>query len=98
MHIFVWFFWLIGLAILVPRLLPIIGLRRTNFKGNTIPVVLGLYLLFGSGPAVAYLSGRHPEVYDYRALLVVLVGFGLLGFLDDVFGSRQDSGLAGHAR
>jgi UDP-N-acetylmuramyl pentapeptide phosphotransferase/UDP-N-acetylglucosamine-1-phosphate transferase len=43
------------------------------------------------------LSGyKHLAGHDAKLYLIALLGFGLLGFIDDIFGSRNVGGFRGH--
>lgn len=91
---------LLLLAPLVTRLLcRALGLIKPNFRGDLIPASAGLtFLLVGS---VAYAAlARSDALVGERAGLFLLAtaGFGLLGLLDDRFGSRATSGFKGHLR
>lgn len=73
------------------------GWRRENFRGEMIPSVFGLYImLYGTLGALfsRYTSsGSDPAA---RLYLVGILGFGLLGLVDDLFGSREVGGFRGH--
>lgn len=73
------------------------GLRRPNFRGDLIPSAFGLTVVLcslfvytfewkaqglGTGSAAAY--------------VIVTLGFGVLGLLDDVRGDRSVGGFRGH--
>lgn len=67
------------------------GLIHKNFRGDPIPVGYGLVVaLVGSLGALAT-GGRAGT-----ALAALLLGFALLGFLDDALGDRGTGGLRGH--
>ncbi len=90
---------LVALPPLVTALVRPLRLERPNFRGDLIPTAFGLLVVLWCAvvlaPAAAWLGrGRGPVV----AYLVVIVGFGLLGFADDLWGSRQARGLRGHLR
>lgn len=67
------------------------GWVKENFKGEKIPFVFGLYIVaYGTiGSLVRYNS-------DSLAYLIAIIGFGMLGFADDLFGSRDVGGFKGH--
>ena len=73
------------------------GWRKENFRGEKIPSVFGLYVaMYGAIGAVLgrYTSfGSDPAA---RLYLVAVLGFGLLGLADDLFGSREVGGFRGH--
>lgn len=83
----------------VPDLLRARGLVRPNFRGDEVPVGAGVHLLLCLVPAYAlvciFLPELHPELPAY---LTLVLGFGLLGLLDDARGDRSASGLGGHLR
>jgi len=78
-------------------------LRRENYRGHVLPTAAGVLLaaaviavdggrtvlgLFGIGDA-----GTAP---DRLAVLVAVVAFAFLGFVDDLLGDPEDRGLRGH--
>ena len=73
------------------------GWVKENFRGDRIPAAAGLYIvIYGSAGAVLarYLAiGSDPSA---RLYLIALLGFGLLGLADDIFGSREVGGFRGH--
>ncbi|MBC8140180.1 MAG: hypothetical protein H7Y38_01925 [Armatimonadetes bacterium] len=73
-------------------------LVKPNFAGATIPAATGLtFLLVGAITygAVAATGATLGMVYA-PAFLLVCAGFGILGLLDDKFGSREVGGFRGH--
>jgi UDP-GlcNAc:undecaprenyl-phosphate GlcNAc-1-phosphate transferase len=78
------------------RLLHRAELVQTNYRGFYIPVSAGLLPCVVGGLALAALS----LLGNFQALLLGfgMVIAGLIGFLDDVAGDRQVSGLYGHFR
>lgn len=93
-----------GLARLaLPGLLRIIeeaGFVRPNFRGDKIPVGAGLLFFLAGLLPTALLLIWQPETYRTGGLifLFALGAMTLLGMVDDVFGSRADSGLKGHVK
>ncbi len=74
-------------------------LRRPNFRGERIPAVAGLAFVLGGVWVYAYewLS----DTFDPKpaaAYLIVVLGFGALGMLDDLGGDRSVGGYQGHFR
>lgn len=75
------------------------GLRKPNFRGDLIPSAFGLVLV---------LCGLFVYTYEWNAqglgtgsaaaYVVVTLGFGVLGLLDDVRGDRSVGGFRGHFR
>jgi UDP-N-acetylmuramyl pentapeptide phosphotransferase/UDP-N-acetylglucosamine-1-phosphate transferase len=97
-------FWgaLIGLILvpfLVERLLALLKLRRPNFEGRWIPTGYGLLILLWSSPLLAAKCYLQPDSGRLlAAYLVVIVGMGAFGLIDDLWGDRSVSGLRGHLR
>ena len=84
---------------LVIRLLTRLGMRGPNFRGSTIPVGYGLFILLWSMPSllVLYLCEDSLESRNESlAFAVVALVFGMLGFLDDRYGTGESRGLRGH--
>lgn len=78
---------------LLPMLLRALGLQRTNFSGHPI----------GSGGGVLFLLSVLPWFWLPAAraqwpAVGAVVGFGLLGLLDDRWGTAEHKGLRGHLR
>ncbi|HUR50033.1 MAG TPA: hypothetical protein VMY88_10985 [Acidimicrobiales bacterium] len=86
---------------------PVFGspvLARRNFRDRELAVGGGLALVVAvigvaavASAAQVGRSGRGLARAE-SALLVVVLGFGLLGFVDDVVGSGRDRGFRGHLR
>jgi len=81
------------------RLFPAAMLRE-NFQKRLIPNAYGLFFVVAAG--VYYASKCEPSAamrfQTALAFLVAVLGFGLLGFIDDVAGDRGTGGLGGHFR
>lgn len=89
--------WLLVLPPLVERLLKRLNLLRPNFQGRVIPVGYGLVVILWSVPILAVLLSHLPgQRREIAAYLLVIAGLGALGFADDLWGSRQATGLRGH--
>lgn len=86
---------IVGGALLVrflPGLLSRLGLDRTNFQGRTIRSGAGLLFV---------LTGLPWWFADDRSTLLctaALTGYGVLGFIDDRWGTAEFKGLRGHFR
>lgn len=92
---------LLALAPLFARLLcRALGLVKPNFKGNLVPAAVGLTFLLVGAVAYAALALSRAAIGERAPVfLLVTLGFGLLGLLDDRFGARADAGgFRGHAR
>lgn len=72
------------------------GMGRENFRGDTIPCGMGLlFVLIGGAESIA-VTLMDPR--SFWILPAVILGFGLLGFLDDRYGTRGNGGFKGHFR
>ena len=94
---------LVGLLLLL-LLPPLVawGLRRAkrldaNFRGETIVQSYGLVPLLWAGGMLAFtgwlLPLRRPDCGNWW---VAVVGFGVLGWIDDTWGDKRIKGLKGH--
>lgn len=72
------------------RLLPRIGIPRVNFRGQPIYSAGGLAFLAAAAPWL--LSTAAAE----RRMAVAALVFGLLGYVDDRWGTPEFKGLRGH--
>ncbi|WP_333871070.1 hypothetical protein [Desulforamulus putei] len=105
-------YWLLFLAPLVsfgvarlilPSLLKLIteaGFVRPNFRGDHIPLGAGFLFFLSALLPTGLLLFIAPEHYHTTGFiyLFALGSMTLLGMIDDVFGSRADSGLKGHIK
>lgn len=74
-------------------------LRRPNFRGERIPAMAGLAFVLGGVWVYAY--EWRSNTFDPKpaaAYLIVVLGFGALGLLDDLGGDRSAGGFRGHFR
>lgn len=73
------------------------GLKAANFRDEVIPQSVGVVLLVVLLPLLLLdiLLAPFPEPERLRFLACIL-GFGVLGFLDDKFGDKRIKGLRGH--
>lgn len=92
-----------GLAVaaaLVRAMAPVLAspvLERENFRGTKLPTAAGLALVLAVVGVEGVRSVVDPSVTVDRVLvLTAVVGFGLLGLVDDVLGDAGDRGLRGH--
>jgi UDP-N-acetylmuramyl pentapeptide phosphotransferase/UDP-N-acetylglucosamine-1-phosphate transferase len=67
-----------------------LALERANFRGEVIPAAAGLTFLLVAVTGYA--------LSEQRLLLIVSVGFGLLGLADDLWGDRTTGGFRGHLK
>ena len=73
------------------------GLRLPNFKGEKIPAIGGLSMLLYGEFAYAYVWFIHGiKSGTPAAYFLVTFAFGLLGLVDDLYGSRKVGGFSGH--
>lgn len=69
-------------------------LERENFRGKRIPTGFGFLLVLTAVPV--YAAGVCAGQSQQLVLLAVVVGFGALGLLDDIYGTREVGGFRGH--
>jgi UDP-GlcNAc:undecaprenyl-phosphate GlcNAc-1-phosphate transferase len=69
------------------------GLTRENFRGDRIPTGYGFALVIAAGPIWALRPFRGDALFFWLVL-----GFGILGLIDDIFGNREAGGFKGHLR
>ncbi|MGQ9556632.1 MAG: hypothetical protein ACUVTU_01585 [Desulfurispora sp.] len=94
--------------LLLPGVLQVIrraGFLRPNYRQENIPLGAGLVFLLTillAAPLLllgSLLNRSDPATVDFRTWLLFLFGaavFTALGLLDDVWGSRETTGLKGH--
>ncbi|HUV04796.1 MAG TPA: hypothetical protein VMX94_06785 [Armatimonadota bacterium] len=71
-------------------------LERTNFQGRRVPTGFGFMLVLAAAPvyaAMLFLSAPNVIVGSF---LAALIGFGTIGLLDDIYGTREIGGFRGH--
>jgi UDP-GlcNAc:undecaprenyl-phosphate GlcNAc-1-phosphate transferase len=96
---------LAGLLLLL-LLPPLIGglLRRANhlqpnFRNEAIPQSYGMVILLWAGLMFGLAAALFPPAWPtLRPWLLTVLGFGLLGLIDDLRGDRRIKGLRGHFR
>ena len=69
-------------------------LRRPNFQGRVIPTAFGFVLTLAAVPVYAILM--HSGADALVPYIIAVAGFGVLGFVDDLFGMREAGGFRGH--
>lgn len=74
------------------------GFLKPNFKGEDIPVGMGLVIFLSSLAVLTVAFLFFPENLQRESLvfLLAVAGFTCLGLIDDVWGSRAVTGLKGH--
>lgn len=77
---------------LLPSALRALGLERSNYQGQPIGAGAGLLFVVSALPWLAHHS---PAALR---LTVAVLGFGVLGFADDRWGTAEFKGLRGHLR
>jgi UDP-N-acetylmuramyl pentapeptide phosphotransferase/UDP-N-acetylglucosamine-1-phosphate transferase len=73
-------------------------LQRPNFKGKIIPVGFGFMLVLVGAPIYLWMLISGNGRAESAVFLIGVVGFGVLGLVDDVYGSREAGGFGGHLR
>jgi UDP-N-acetylmuramyl pentapeptide phosphotransferase/UDP-N-acetylglucosamine-1-phosphate transferase len=82
------------------------ALARRNYRDVVLPTAAGILVVFaalvveaGRATLGAFGVGDEPGLNPARSLvLFACLGFGLLGFVDDLLGSGDDRGFRGHLR
>jgi UDP-N-acetylmuramyl pentapeptide phosphotransferase/UDP-N-acetylglucosamine-1-phosphate transferase len=81
------------------------ALRRRNYRDHELATAGGLLLVLALVPIEAVRAGlevldlgRHGASGARALVLLACLGFGLLGFVDDVLGTQADQGFRGHLR
>ncbi len=74
------------------------GFVRPNFRGEVIPLGVGLVFSLAAVGCIVLLYPFLPRQLQFFALAfsLALAAFTCLGLVDDVWGSRSTSGLKGH--
>ena len=76
-----------------------LGRVRPNFRGDVIPASVGLtFLLVGGAVYAALATNRSAFAERAPVFLLVTLGFGLFGLIDDLWGTRAMGGFRGHLR
>jgi UDP-N-acetylmuramyl pentapeptide phosphotransferase/UDP-N-acetylglucosamine-1-phosphate transferase len=72
------------------------NLKRLNFQGREIPSGFGFFVVLSAVPsyiALLFIFGVNTRTTLFFS---ALVAFGVIGLLDDIFGSRDVGGFCGH--
>jgi UDP-N-acetylmuramyl pentapeptide phosphotransferase/UDP-N-acetylglucosamine-1-phosphate transferase len=84
---------------LMERVLRKTGRVQRNFRGDVIPQSFGLVIVLWAGVMLGLAAWLLPGARDsFHLWLVAVVGIGLLGFADDIWGDSSTQGLRGHFR
>jgi UDP-N-acetylmuramyl pentapeptide phosphotransferase/UDP-N-acetylglucosamine-1-phosphate transferase len=81
-------------------------LQRVNYRDRALPTAAGIFAILavllveaGRSTLGAFGLGDEPGINAARPLvLFACLGFGLLGFIDDMLGTAGDRGFRGHLR
>lgn len=71
-------------------------LERPNFRGAKIPAGFGFLTVLAAAPIYAAMLVTGAPAVRIGAYLAAVVGFGVLGLLDDIHGTREVGGFRGH--
>jgi UDP-N-acetylmuramyl pentapeptide phosphotransferase/UDP-N-acetylglucosamine-1-phosphate transferase len=81
------------------------ALQRTNYRGKLIPTaggifaVLAVLIIEAARDVLGSLGlGDEPGNVVRALVLFAAIGFGLVGFVDDILGTQEESGFRGHLR
>ncbi|GEM_PF-149259 len=90
-------FLLLILPPLIRRLMIRFKWTRSNFRDEVIPQSFGVVIVLFTGMMLAATARLYPSYLPQAKLwLVAVLGFGVLGLLDDLKGDKQIKGLRGH--
>lgn len=78
------------------RLTKLWALERPNFQGKLIPVGFGFMLVITALPIYFVQMALGERMREPLLFASVVAGFGGLGLVDDVYGSRAAGGFRGH--
>ncbi len=88
---------LLLLPIIVRRILIALKHTRANFRDEVIPQSFGVVIVLFSSIMLIATAGFYPHYRPQAKLwLAAIIGFGLLGLLDDIKGDAKIKGLRGH--
>ncbi|MHB0997734.1 MAG: glycosyltransferase [Armatimonadota bacterium] len=85
-------------VIAVPVMMTIVrraGLIRKNFKGSDIPAGFGFIIFLAAVPLyIGMIAAGISSMTLVFAMAVI--GFGIIGLIDDIYGTREAGGFKGH--
>ena len=72
-------------------------LQRPNFKGDIIPVGIGFMLIPAAMPIYIWMLFDNKAAFaKIIVFMITLLGFSVIGLLDDIYGTREVGGFRGH--
>ncbi|KXG76819.1 MraY family glycosyltransferase [Thermotalea metallivorans] len=73
---------------------------RNNYKGEPIPVSMGLVFIPAAAvnTLILIIFAKQSSLLDYLILLTGVFAMGIAGLLDDLLGNRNVTGLKGHVK
>lgn len=71
-------------------------LERKNFRGDMIPAGFGFVLTIAAIPVYALMMVLRYDLSRAGLFLILVLGFGIVGLVDDVYGNRSAGGFSGH--
>ena len=83
----------------IPIMKTIVGkanLLRINFKGQSIPAGYGFIIAMAAVPVYIMMSTAVRYSKDAWTYVMAIAGFGLMGLVDDIYGTRETGGFKGH--
>ena len=82
-------------AIVMRALVRRLKLERVNFRGAEIPAGFGFVLVLAALPVYAGMAAGHMDART-AVFAAAVLGFGIIGLLDDMYGTREAGGFRGH--
>lgn len=71
-------------------------LQRINFKGQSIPAGYGFIITMAAVPVYIVMAIAPVMSRDAWSYIIAVLGFGILGLADDIYGTREAGGFKGH--
>lgn len=72
------------------------NLLRINFKGQNIPAGYGFIILMAAVPVYIMMAIGVGYSRDAWTYIIAIIGFGIMGLVDDIHGTREVGGFKGH--